>query len=54
MDWELTKENCVPVRTGRSKAALQELADPAAEALEAKRRCSIPQHSCSGPGVAWS
>ncbi|GLC34411.1 hypothetical protein PLESTB_000731400 [Pleodorina starrii] len=40
MDWELTKENCVPVRQGRSKAALQEIAalDPAQEALEAKRR----------------
>ncbi|EFJ48462.1 hypothetical protein VOLCADRAFT_104641 [Volvox carteri f. nagariensis] len=38
MDWELTKENCVPVRQGRSKAALQELADPRLEGLEAKRR----------------
>lgn len=32
MDWEQTKENCVPVRAGRPTAALQELtqADSAA------------------------
>jgi hypothetical protein len=37
-DWEQAKENCAPVRAGRSKAALQELTDPAAEALELKRK----------------
>ena len=42
MDWEQTKENCLPVRSGRPTAALQELAGPAdstgKHALEGKRR----------------
>lgn len=43
--WELCKENFVPVKTGRSKSALQEmLVEPAVESvgkgsLEEKRRC---------------
>jgi len=40
--WELSKENYVPVRTGRKKAALAELTDPAdshtKHNLELKRR----------------
>eukprot|EP00967_Tisochrysis_lutea_P028402 scaffold33034_cov23-Tisochrysis_lutea.AAC.5 len=40
--WELSKENYVPVRTGRKKAVLAELTDPSdshtKQALELKRR----------------
>lgn len=40
--WELSKENYVPVKSGRKKAALAETADPAdsssKQALEAKRK----------------
>lgn len=41
--WELSKENYVPVKSGRKKAALSELTDPAdsanKQALEQRRRC---------------
>ncbi|KAG2437063.1 hypothetical protein HYH02_011323 [Chlamydomonas schloesseri] len=56
MEWENTKENCVPVRAGRSKAALQELADPAAEALEAKRKelwTQVTEYQGDDPLEAW-
>eukprot|EP00198_Chlamydomonas_reinhardtii_P003270 XP_001692606.1 predicted protein [Chlamydomonas reinhardtii] len=56
MEWENTKENCVPVRAGRSKAALQELADPAAEALEAKRKelwAQVAEYQGDDPLEAW-
>ncbi|KAG2496296.1 hypothetical protein HYH03_005529 [Edaphochlamys debaryana] len=58
MDWEQTKENCVPVRQGRSKAALQELAvaDPSTQALEAKRRAlweEVANYEGDDPLEAW-
>lgn len=40
--WELSKENVVPMRSGRKKAALAEISDPSdstsKHALEQKRR----------------
>ncbi|GLI67253.1 hypothetical protein VaNZ11_011435 [Volvox africanus] len=56
MDWELTKENCVPVRQGRSKAALEEMADPALDMLEAKRRelwSAITEYKGDDPLEPW-
>ncbi|GFR44114.1 hypothetical protein Agub_g5276 [Astrephomene gubernaculifera] len=56
MDWEQTKENCVPVRQGRSKAALQEIADNTIDILEAKRRelwAEVTNYKGEDPLEAW-
>lgn len=46
-EWELSKENYIPVKSGRRKATLAEVADPAdtatKQALEQQRRCPAKQ-----------
>ena len=37
--WELCKENCAPVRTGRSAEALRAAEKAGGDEVEARKRC---------------